>query len=512
MTPFATPFAAALLIRAGALLLRSALGKKVITLITTRGGLRAIGGALLKRISTLLLLQWTFSTLWGVFVSNVTFIWNFNWAATDQELLAQLQARQSALAAQLGGVLGQAAGWLACGVLPGALLTVHNPAVGAFVLKEVGEEAAEELAASVGALARSALVSAGQQMIIRSFVSVRRWLFSPKGEFFGGLLLGENYGQAKANYLSKNSKPWSFALEAEERVDAIPNQTLRAFVEEFLEELWDSCVEAGFVVANGIDGWLASQKLAQSSALGRQRTVEITPNREIPSEKIVLSGAEELVKPVIVQTLTQHQLLDNRDIGQIVGISAVDYTRASPLNLWMKVHLYSRPTPPYGRRGNQRFVEAEVTIPDVIRTKIDWERIKFACGGANGYFWGRYRATATLTNGRQMAVYASTESEAEQRVKAFLQFSSAELKTLSVTEEKKEGARLTNQRLYKETTKIYPGYLTIFNKELQTAIDRGTATTTGNFVTKKTRIPLWTQTKPDDFEQLLTELFRRSEP
>ncbi len=499
-------FAFPLVIRAGALLLRAALGKKLISLITSGASLRAIGGALLKRISLLLAVQWTFSTLWGFFVSQATFIWNFNWAATDEQLLQQIQSRQTALASQLGGTLGNIIGWVACGALPGSLLMVHNPALGAYVLREVGREAAEEIASNLSALVRSTLVSVGQQLMISSYINVRRWLFSPGGEFVGKIFLGEEYDQAKQNYLNKNATPWSFALEVEERIDNISNPMLRAFVEELLEEAWESCVEAGFVVANSIDGWMASQKLAKKNLLGRQRVVEITPNRQVPEEKIVLAGSEQLLKPAIVQAITTHQVLENRDVGTIVAQPKTEYMLANPaIGLKLVIQMYSLQRPPYGNAETK----TQITIPDVKRSALDWERIKQAVGGANGYTWGRYRGRAALDNGRSIELYASSEQEAKERLRALLPLTAANLVSMTVTEELKEGERLIHQELQKEVTRVYPGHLTIFNRVETLQTGRRGVRAKRKYEERKRRIDLWTTTKPDDFEELIGELLTR---
>jgi hypothetical protein len=62
----------------------------------------------------------------------------------------------------------------------------------------------------------------------------------------------------------------------------------RNFTEEALEEGSEACIEAGFAVAGGIDAWLAQQAMQRNSLLGSDRTVEITPDRSAPDERIIL--------------------------------------------------------------------------------------------------------------------------------------------------------------------------------------------------------------------------------
>jgi hypothetical protein len=155
-------------------------------------------------------------------------------------------------------------------------------------------------------------------------------------------------------------------------------------------------------------------------------------------------------------------------------------------------------------------VEVNVQISDVDRAKLDWDRLIAVCGGRNGYLWGRFRAHAVLSNGRPLTVYGGTPAEAEDRLSAFLTLTDSEIRTLSITEEKKEGARLRNPKMYKETTRVYPAFLTIINRERLETFDRGNRSLEGNYLDKKARIDLWRQTPPADFDDIIRELLRRS--
>ena len=79
------------------------------------------------------------------------------------------------------------------------------------------------------------------------------------------------------NFRKEASKPepWSFALEFEKRVNSIENPFLQEFTEEFFDELFDACVEAGYVVAGGIDEFLVNNEMTFERLRGRERRVEI---------------------------------------------------------------------------------------------------------------------------------------------------------------------------------------------------------------------------------------------
>jgi hypothetical protein len=264
------------------------------------------------------------------------------------------------------------------------------------------------------------------------------------------------------------------------------------------------------VVAQSAEGYYAQQKLAQVLTKEAARVVEVQPNRQNDAEKFVLAGPESEVRGQITTIMAQHQMVEDRDIGQVIGQPLDEYIRARPLDgLRLQFKLYSLKTPPYSRRGDQRLVEVVVTIADIDRAKLDWDRLRQVCGGPNGYLWGRFLAKANLDNGGTLKVYGGTPDEAEDRLKAFLALSSAEIKTLSVTEEKKEAERLRNPRMYKDITRVYPGHVSIINRQRTLYLDRGSPSRQGNYIDKRARFDLWRSVQPPDFEDRVRELLRR---
>lgn len=229
------------------------------------------------------------------------------------------------------------------------------------------------------------------------------------------------------------------------------------------------------------------------------------------TERIILKGRTETLKPIITEILAIHQLIRNRDVGEYVGQSINEYARSQPKRLKLKILFCSIKTPPWRNANGSDITRATYNVPFVKRTKIDWATIKEACGGANGYSWGRYRCTANIVDDSgslsQMAVYGSSESEAEHRLKALATLSDGTITSLSVTEEKKEGRRATDKLLYKETIKIYPAYFTIVNQE-KIISESNTALLNGNYFRSKARVPLWTDSKPSDADELIREALR----
>ena len=467
-------------------------------------------GFLLEEGFKLISMSVTF--LWSQFVSTTQFIWNFNWNITDTEIEAQINASWSALTGMLGGTLGNAIGYLACGITPAAFIFSFNEPLGAYVLANVTAEAAEEFLANLNNLFRYTFTSMMQTTLLLNFRSARRFI-KANANFLAYVLSGGQGGdyQQEVEKLIKawgapGSKPWSFAKVVDDAVKSIPNKSLQNFIEEFLEEAWDGCVEAGYVVANSIDTYNAQQKL--NPVLGRTRLVEIQPDRTVENERIVLAAPEQLLRNQIVTTLTNYQLDESRDMGTFVGMPVDDYLRAHPQTIRLHIIFYSIQSPPWRRETDQRLVTASYSIPDVNPAKLDWQTIKLACGGVNGYMWGRFRATGSLTNGRQMQVMGATADEAEDRLKALVALSKATLvKKPTLSEDRAEDK--TGSYL-KQPTRIYPAYFTIFN-QYRVAGGRGSGVpmNDGIYKRKNDKIDLWVTEKPEGFEERIIELLKK---
>lgn len=486
---------------------RKLLGNRLVQRIA------AVGAALLFPITRVWIQRAAIA--WGIgafvrwFFSSALRLYNFNWNQSASQTDAQIQAQMVALAGYWGSVVGQSIGWLVCGALPGVAITRFNPALGAYILKEVGEEAIDEISSALGAAIELSARSRLNSMALRQYQNIRRWFFSSDNTI-AQIALGDKYGEARQAYLEDRQKAWTIAGAVENFIEGNFGPATANFLEEAVEEAIDACMEAGFVIAGAADEWIAEQRMSKNLIMGPQHVLEIQPDRTNEEEKIILAGPETLLKAQVLTAIATHQMVEGRDVGQLVGVPVAEYVRSDPLTLRLNIELYSKRTPPYGYGRSADVVRASFSIPNVSRTKVDWERIKQVCGGNNGYMWGRFWACANLKSGRKIKIYAATADEAHDRVLAALQLTEDEVNTINFGEEPREGARRTNPRLYKESTRVYPAYCTVLNRELQQRIDVGRPTTGGNYIDRKYRFDLWLDRKPDEFEESLRDLFRYS--
>lgn len=472
------------------------------------GGVTSITGFIL---GTLGFIGFSFTALWGWLRSTVSFLYNFNWNIPDRQIDAILRQMRIALVGQMGEGAGNFVGFLVCGILPGVVIAKFNKPLGAYVLKEVSEEAFDELMANFRVLLQQTTYSVAAHVFYTWFKSTRRAIKADAANSnsqigrVGRNIFGESFNKWVQAWGDDNAKPWSFSGAVQEAIESLPDGYIEEFVENFYEGFLEGCDEAGFVVAQSLDRWYAEQRLQKNQILGEETVVEVTPNRQHERERIVLAGARELVKPALVNALTAYQLLDNRDVGQIVGEPAREYIKKQHGEFQIRILFRGVKEPPFGT--SQR---AQFTLENIRLDRLEWERIKRLAGGVNGYMWGRFRCEGLCSDGSKPTLYASTGEAGTDMIEAFVdELTDLELYKVDPVEEKRTGKRRVHDSLYKPDIRVYPAFVTIFHKTRVLNEEDGRAEMSGVYKHKEYRIPLYTDTKPDDWETTIAEILRQ---
>lgn len=472
---------------------------------TLWNGAKLVGGFLWGTVKAAMgIAGFSLTAIWTMIVSVTQFLWNFNWNVTDADLDKQVSAGYQGLAGIAGGLVGSAIGYTACGLVPAATIFAFNELAGAYVLENVVASMADEMLGHITMLITSTFQSVGRHLFTEVYKNVRK-LLKRKNSF-----ARKWFGDKAVDNWGKEGQPvLSFAQNVEDRLDKVKNPSLKAFLEEMLEEMADACIEAGYVVANSMDEYLANRNIAQQHILGSNHTAQVTPNRNNPDENLIISGRQQLMVPVVNTIMTTHTIMGNRDIGLLVGEELNEALRGLAPSLRIAITFYSRKYPPFHiRNSNTPTKRVVYTISNIDRTKLDWDKIKAACGGDGGYTWGRFRATANLSNNRQMQVHGATEAEAEKRLKALATLSSASIVTLSITEERKVGRRAAGQPLNMPSVQVYPAFFTVMNNIEVPVATGGRPNLSGNRKIQKAKIELWHSVEPPDTKDRIRDVLK----
>lgn len=442
----------------------------------------------------------SFDRLWDIIVEGYFVLKTFDWNQTDEDLRKQIDSNNQAIAVAAANSLGTALGWgtvrlanFFIGRLFGkktskAAAKMKVPVLSARIGLALAEEGNEETKAAVYGFLKTATAAQISNQFINFMLSARR------NEWFG------------LKSITSPQENGSIAAKIEKKIEQLP-QFWRAPVEALIESFEEAIIEAGYVVAFTIDDHVAAARYARDS--GIVRTVEVIPEKG-SEEKLTFAAPMGRLKEEIEHTISgTYPLVKNRDIGLMIGTPLDEYVKAQPQTLRLIVDLYSVKAPPFYKKTDN-FVWATVSISNVKRSALDWMTIKQAFGGANGYLWGRYRANVQFKSGRRMTYFVASEGEAKSRLDAFLRLTDDELTTLNITEEQKVGERVKKPKLVKNTTRIYPCFFTVINREELLDPQKGrVGTRQKNYRDNRAKIPLWTETEPDGTRDLIRRILTK---
>lgn len=461
-------------------------------------GGKALAGFLVKGAKSLI--QWglariNFTRAWGWLVSQGVRLASFDWNQTDAEIDQLIANNNLSVFAAWGSALGAGAGWLTTiGIGYGVGLGV--PVIG-------GAALAKTITAATTGEAIDELQSYFRQSIQRSFeVTVSNQLLS-RYKNFRGLVkrvplgqLNRFFGQdiaawIKGTWGTEGAATFSFASSVEGAIETIESDKIRIFVENAVEEFGESFIEGGFIIASELDTAYQQYRMQnQRTGSTTSRAVTIIPDRREPREKYYIEGTETAVKAQTQQILTNARVLGNRDLGELVGLPVDDFVKAKLHRRKATILFKDIEGKAYNRPDGTRAKMAIYTIPE-LKQNLSWASIKRA---TRAYNWGEWRATATLTGGRQMAVYGATGEEAEDKLKDLLELSTAEIVRLAVSQEKDRDIRVK-----KRITRMYPFRLKLlirkFDPDGTSVIDEdGKAYRDLNGV-----VPIWVDEEPPEF-------------
>jgi hypothetical protein len=447
----------------------------VIGLFRTVLGIgRSLVGFLVRSVGGFV--RFLLRNLWTILVEAAFEIANFDWAQTDDAIRSQINANNLIIAGSLGDLFGTGSVWLATLGLSLAA-AIKFPVIAGEVALRVAEEGGDEIRGQLMSFLTVTRNSVTRNLILGGFLTARRL------RLFG------------LSPITTQQEPWTIAEAIEERVEAIDNDFLRAFVDNFLESATEAIIEAGYVVSYAIDDYYQAQKLAQRQIIGENRGVIITPDNRTPEENFVVKGSQNLIKPTIQNAIATHRLIYNRDVGQIVGEPAGDWRKAGYQRRILTLVFKSKDIPPYVTvPGDPDSIKTvTITIPDAD-TGLTWERIKRA---SRRWTWGKFKATANLENGRKLRVNGATADEAEDKLREFLELQSSDILTLSVSEEKDR-----HPYLRKTSTVMHPAYGDLLIRRVVGGDSGNTDQTGQSYQNEIRRFDLWPENEPPDFETL----------
>ena len=196
-------------------------------------------------------------------VSGVSHLWNFNWNITDKEIEQQQKRLLTSIYRQAGASIGALAGTLICGTLPVELIKnkhqklIVDPTLFAelsyiklntptFEYGEIYDELFESMKSLITITGRNVV----QGIFLEAYKNIRRCVkFLAKATFIDKLPI---IGKAIKAWGEEGTQSWSFASQTDDWIESIPNETLKEFTEEMIEEFQEICSENLMIVSYAV--------------------------------------------------------------------------------------------------------------------------------------------------------------------------------------------------------------------------------------------------------------------
>lgn len=415
--------------------------------------------------------EFSFAELWGGIQSWFYEIYYFDWNASDAELKKEIDQNNLNLITQLGSLTAVGTVWFSVIGLS-TLAATQFPVLGGQVALKVIEEGGDEIGGMLKGFLENWAETAIQNNFLKAVLLSRKW------KLFGSQPINES------------KKPWIIAEKVDKKIEGIKNKKWQAFWSGFKDQFEESFFEAGYIVATAIDDFYATQDIQSNVQEGPSRLIQVHPDAN-SEEYMLIGGGQNDVVQTAQNYLANSQLIGNRDVGTIVGQPYDEWYRAKPQTRKLTITFKSISKKPFVDENGKYAKQVSYSIPDA-KQGLTWNEVKIA---AKKFTWGKFRCTAKLNNGRQMAVYGSSPNEATTKLHELVSLSTATILTESVTEE-------TNvpQERKKKATVMYPAYATMLVRK-STLDTEGTLTTIDgtNYEQSKIRVDLWVDSKPEWF-------------
>ena len=214
--------------------------------------------------------------------------------------------------------------------------------------------------------------------------------------------------------------------------------------------------------------------------------------------KFYLKGKTQVLKSQMTSLIALNQLLGDKDLGTFVGYPTTEYGDVSrgPYKLIVRFEVKERP--PWRSDESVWTPRPTYQIPNVNQSKINWETIKRACGGDNGYLWGHWRAYGKFDEGR-MYVFGDTQNSAKNRLLELAELSKSKLERITYSD-----IRVVDNSIdYKlrNSQRVYPAYFTVINHNYdKDKVQPGKNPPKA----KSVRIPLYTDKEPIGIKEEIT--------
>lgn len=158
-------------------------------------------------------------------------LYRFNWNQTDTEIEGEIKSAIASLYGQAGDSLGTALAGILVGGGGNPKVEIGMKSLCA-LWETIEEDIRDEVLESLSTLVFAGVRTAGLILFKKTYMSARKLI---RSNFRTGI---PAIDKAIAAWGLNGTKPWSIAYQIEEKIEEIPDENIRNFVEEFVDSFF----------------------------------------------------------------------------------------------------------------------------------------------------------------------------------------------------------------------------------------------------------------------------------
>lgn len=421
--------------------------------------------------------EWSVTGIFQYLLRQTMKAVNFDMTQTYEEINKEIESNNLMAVSQIGQLLGSGTIWLGSIAIAGKT-AIKFPVLASRVGLELAKEGGETLRSQISSFLENTTEAMIDNILMATWGGWRRI----------GEILNTLSGNPPINW--ENHDTLSLVKVGDTLLSKIPGgKWVRTLVTNYFEGMLDAALDVAYVVTFTIDDYLLATQAATDRDSEPIRRIEVFPNVNNQDESIILEDTQNNIEVSINNYLSTHSLVDNRDIGTVVGQTYDEWYTLRPQSRKLVIEFRGKEKPPFLNSDGSLAQRTQIAIPNA-KIGISWNQLK----AIKRFTWGNYMARGVFDDRRQMTVWGSTDTEAKEQLLALAQLSQSDLVQVSVSH-----PEIQNIKRRKQPTLVYPCFATMLVRKPTVGANDFTLIDGQNRAMARERIEIWQDDAPAGF-------------
>lgn len=379
------------------------------------------------------LLDWSIRNIGNYILQSALTLYSMDWSKTDKEIEDQIKANETIIASQLGTLSANTLVY-SLGIGMTTTAAMKYPVIAGQTALLVAEEGGDEVRASIRGFLTATRQATASSAILSTYLTGRKLMFGAQTE---------------------KREPWIASDQLDKIIESNKDPKVKAYWNAFKDQTEDAVFDLGYIVNMGMLEAYEVSKRSKEATLGKQRIVELIPDKSKPDESVWVYGNQSQVIPQVSSLIAQSRMLHNKDVGEIIGQPYSESQQAENSQRVLRIYWSEHPKGGQYVDKDGRTVRAktsEMKLSDV-KPNLSFQDLKQI---AETYQRGRTIVTAKLDNRRQTQIYVASPSEGQSIIRKAVAKTTAKIVAFSNSEQDPE-----NPIMRKDTIQMFPWKATL---------------------------------------------------